>query len=68
MISVVNHLSVVLVGPDEDDLLGFAEWCSEHVDNESTQYFGDMLVVEPRYVAALLEGLQADGFDVEGWS
>jgi len=37
------------------------EWIGEHVRGETT-YFGGALVVEPRYIARLVEGLEAEGF------
>lgn len=39
------------------------EWVDENVD-EDAQFFGGALVVEPRYVADLLEGMMAYGLEV----
>lgn len=38
-------------------------WVDEHVVREQT--FGDAIVVEHRYIAALVQGAQRDGLTVE---
>lgn len=63
MLSITNHGSLVLIGADAADRDAFADWISEHVGGEA-QFFGDALVVEPRYVADLVDGLEEDGFRV----
>lgn len=49
--------SIVLCTPITDE--GRA-WIEAHVSSESTWY-GDALVVEPRYIDNLVAGAQADG-------
>lgn len=66
MIGVINHGSVALVGPDDEDQLLFAEWLIDNVGDEAL-FWGDALVVEPRYVSDLVAGLTEAGFVVEGW-
>jgi hypothetical protein len=61
----VNHGSIVLVRPDRSDREAFAGWCSEYLDPEA-QFFGNALVVEPRYAANIVEALVGAGFEVEG--
>lgn len=56
MFSIENHGSIVLVRPLSADV---EAWLEEHTDG---QWFGRALVVEPRYVENLVEGLLAEGF------
>jgi len=39
-------------------------WVDEHISEEHTM-FGDAIVVEHRYVAAIVTGIQTDGLTVE---
>lgn len=63
MISVCNHGSLVLVEPDERDHLAFADWLIDNVGDDVT-FWGNALVVEPRYAQDLIDGLELDGFEV----
>lgn len=56
MFEVENHGSLFLVRPLTDDV---DAWLREHTDG---QWFGRALVVEPRYVMDLVDGLVAEGF------
>jgi len=56
MFSIEDHGSIVLVRPLTADV---SEWLAEHTDG---QWFGNALVVEPRYVGDLVEGLIGEGF------
>ncbi|WP_152054387.1 hypothetical protein [Tautonia marina] len=57
-LSIANHGSLVLVSPVSDE--GRA-WLEEHCPEDDDHiYFGDALVVEPRYAADLAEGATAD--------
>ena len=56
--TVTNHGSIVLVKPLTDEC---NDWLVEHVSDEA-QWFGGALVVEPRYVEDLIEGLEEAGF------
>jgi hypothetical protein len=58
MFTIEDHGSIVLVRPLTPDV---ATWLQENVD-EQAQWFGAALVVEPRYVEALVEGLVEQGF------
>lgn len=58
MFYVENHGSVVLVRPTTSDV---REWLEANTSEES-QWFGGALVVEPRYVEALVLGLIEEGF------
>jgi hypothetical protein len=61
-IRVENHFSLFLLWP----LSERAEiWIQENV-SEDRQRFGDALVVEPRHVSALTNGMVADGLTVVG--
>lgn len=52
--------SLVLVTPETVEA---REWLIEHT-HEDSQYFGNSLVVEPRYADDLLSGLREAGFTV----
>lgn len=58
-----NHGSVCLLQPLTE--AGKA-WFSEHlpVDNSETQFWGESIVIEPRYAHAILEGIHNDGLRV----
>ena len=56
--TVADHGSIVLITPTTDECRIFLE---DHVDEEA-QWFGHALVVEPRYVGSLIEGLIEWGF------
>lgn len=58
---IENNGSVVLVRPLSDR--AFA-WIQENVHVEQWQWFGRAVSVEPRYVADLVAGMQADGLVV----
>lgn len=56
-VSIENHGSIVLIRPLTADA---KRWIFENV-SEDSQFFGDALVIEPRYVAHLLVGLEDAG-------
>ena len=58
-IQVENHGSIVLLVPETD--AGRA-WVKENIgpDNGYQPYFPQAVIVEPRYVAAIVEGMQND--------
>jgi hypothetical protein len=58
---VENHGSIVLVRPLSERA---QLWLDEHIGDES-RWFAGALVVEPRYVAPLVEGMQEEGLEVE---
>jgi hypothetical protein len=39
------------------------EWMGEHLpmDNPETQFWGDAIVIEPRYVVPIVDGIVGDG-------
>lgn len=55
--TVENHASLALVRWHTD---AARDWIHENVSNDA-QYFGAALVVEPRYVAQLVEGMIGAG-------
>jgi hypothetical protein len=59
-VTVDNHGSIVLFHLHTD---AARAWVSEHVSDEA-QFFGGALVVEPRYVENLIEGMTSDGLEV----
>ena len=58
MFDVENHGSIVLVRPLTADVRA---WLVEHTDEEA-QWFGNALVVEPRYVEPLVAALIEEGY------
>lgn len=59
-IRIENHGTICLLRPLTE---AAEEWIDEHVDTPT--WWGPAVVVEPRYVPPIIEGLQADGFVVE---
>jgi hypothetical protein len=59
MFSVEDHGSIVLIRPLTPAV---EEWLDERVGGEDVQYWGDAVVVEPRYVRPIVEALIAEGF------
>ena len=55
-----NHHSIYLLRPLTDLA---REWMNEHlpVENPETQFWGDAIVIEPRYVAPIVDGIIGDG-------
>jgi len=58
-VQVENHGSLFLIRPQSH---AAQAWIQEHVLEPT--YFGEALVVEPRYVAVLTEGMIRDGLRV----
>ena len=61
-VRVIDHGSVVMVAPLTAEARRFAE---ENVALESWQWLGDAFAVEPRYVGDLVDGMEAEGLEVE---
>ncbi len=59
-IRVENHGSIYLLHPRTKRA---ARWLDE-VIAEDAQYWGDAVVVEPRYVADIVNGAREDGLEV----
>jgi hypothetical protein len=57
---VQNHGSIFLLCPLTDSA---REWMNEHlpVDSPETQFWGEAIVIEPRYVAPIVDGIIRDG-------
>jgi hypothetical protein len=55
-----NHGSLFLLRPLNS---AAKEWMGEHLrmDNPETQFWGDAIVIESRYVAPIVDGIIADG-------
>jgi hypothetical protein len=55
-----NHGSLFLLRPLND---AAKNWTDENlpVANPETQFWGDSIVIEPRYVAPIVDGILADG-------
>ena len=59
--SVGNHGSICLLMPHTDAARG---WIAEHLTDPETQFWGGSVVVEPRYLETILDGIEADGLEV----
>jgi hypothetical protein len=59
-VRITNHHSLILVLPLTD---AASEWIRDNVDPDA-QWFGQSLVVEPRYLADLCAGMQGDGLTI----
>jgi hypothetical protein len=58
--ALANHGSLFLLRP----LNSLAKnWMNDHLpmDSEETQFWGDAIVLEPRYVSPIVDGIVADG-------
>jgi hypothetical protein len=55
-----NHGSLFLLRPLNS---AAKDWIGEHLptDNPETQFWGDAIVIEPRYVAPIVDGIIGDG-------
>ena len=59
-VKIENHGSLVLIRPLTE---AASDWLDENI-SEDAQHFGGAVVVEPRYVEAIVEGMQNDGLEV----
>lgn len=59
-----NHGSLYTLHPRND---AAGAWVDEHIarDEDGLQWFGDGLVVEPRYLLDIVQGIEGDGLTVE---
>ena len=55
-----NHGSLFLLRPLNS---AAKDWMNEHLpmDNPKTHFWGDAVVIEPRYVAPIVDGIIGDG-------
>ena len=60
-IQVTNHGSIMLFQPMSE--LG-QSWLDEHLDGSDVQYWGNAVVVEPRYARGLADAMLDDGLEV----
>lgn len=56
-----NHGSIFLLRPHT---VAAERWLNEHMPDDA-QYLGNAVAVEPRYIAAIVEGARNDGLEVE---
>jgi hypothetical protein len=57
---IENHGSVVLLQPLT---IAAEDWLTEHTP-EDAQHWGTSIVIEPRYVSDILNGIELDGLKV----
>jgi hypothetical protein len=65
MFSIEDHGSIVLVRPLTLDCQAWLQANTAEEGEDMAQWFGGALVVEPRYVEALVEGMVAEGFAIQ---
>ena len=58
--ALANHGSLFLLRPLNSSA---KNWMNDHLpmDSEETQFWGDAIVIEPRYVSPIVDGIIADG-------
>jgi len=56
-----DHGSITTLLPLNDEARG---WLEEHTNGDDVTWFGGALVIEPRYVGAIIDGIIADGLGV----
>ena len=56
-----NHGSICFLIPVSD---AAKSWADEHISTEGYQPYADRILIEPRYVVPVLEGIQSAGMDV----
>ena len=62
-VSIANHGSIVLITPLTPEA---EDWIEQNIGSgDEIQYVGKAVVAEPRYVADIISGMQADGLTVE---
>lgn len=59
-ITITDHGSIILVTPITDQAKA---WVDDNVSEES-QWFGNSLVVEPRYISNLVDGMSDAGLEL----
>ena len=57
---IADHGSIVLLEPRTD---AAREWVEENLPEEA-QTFGHAIVIEPRYVESIVNGILADGLTI----
>ena len=60
-----DHGSLVLLTPRSP---GVVHWIEENVEEDAMYWGGSALVIEPRYVAPIVEALTLEGFTCGGRS
>jgi hypothetical protein len=58
--ALANHGSLFLLRPLNSSA---KDWMNDHLpmDSEETQFWGDAIVIESRYVSPIVDGIIADG-------
>jgi hypothetical protein len=62
---LANHGSLYLLCPLNS---AAKDWMEENLpmDNPETQFWGSAIVIEPRYVAPIVDGIIGDGLSLRG--
>jgi len=56
--TVDNHGSILVLTPDSDQAL---HWCHEHLNEDAMRWGKVGYVIEPRYIADVVAGMERDG-------
>jgi hypothetical protein len=56
------HGSIVLLSPETE---AARDWIDAHIDTEAAQFWAGALVVEPRYLDPIVEGMHEDGLCID---
>lgn len=59
---VANHGSIFILTPVSD---AGREWIGDHIPDEAMTWGAEGIVVEHRYIEAIISGAVADGLEVE---
>jgi len=62
-IRVTNHGSIAIAHVLTAEA---RDWTSTHLPDDALRWGRDGVVIEPRYLAAFVDGARADGLSVEG--
>ncbi len=62
-VAIHNHGTIVVIVPETP---AAREWCADNLGPDVLRW-GDGIACEPRYVEDIADGLQAEGFTVEGF-
>jgi len=57
---VDDHGSIVILTPSTDEAKA---WCNEHLPDDHMTFGQEGIVVEPRYIGAILDGAAEDGLN-----
>jgi hypothetical protein len=60
---VSNHGSILILFADTQEA---QDWVAQHIPEDALTWGRNGIVVEPRYISNIVDGIQNDGLSVEG--